>query len=114
MNELLFQLRFAGALALAALAAVALVHLIRYLYQAVRPAVSDIPHHEKVTLLEVGAFSSRKMANYEKPNFKKNNSEDELIARSFVITSTDFRSSNELTEVMLKNSGLTSMDYGAD
>jgi hypothetical protein len=114
MNELLFQLRFAGALALAALAAVALVHLMRYLYQGIWPVASDVPHHEKVTLLEVSAFSSRKMTNYEKPNFKKNNSEDELIARSFAITSTDFRSSNDLTELMLKNSGLTSMDYGAD
>lgn len=114
MNELLFQLRFAGTLALAALVAVALVHLIRYIYQAVRPVASDIPHNEKVTLPKLAELSSRKMVNYEKPNFKKNNSEDELIARSFVITSTDFRSSNDLTELMLKNSGLTSMDYGAD
>lgn len=114
MNELLFQLRFAGALALAALAAVGLVHLIRYLYQAVRPVASDISDDEKVTLVELATFPSRQMTNYEKPNFKKNNSEDDLVSRSFVIASTDFRSSNELAELMLKNSGYASIDHSAD
>ena len=108
MNEIFVAAKYAACLIIPATLLVAVVRPILGKFRAPPYPPIDLPNEIGTQLpLSVHDFPHTQAAHYVKPTFKRNNLEDEMIARSFVLNKRDnFMETDENTEMGLHLAGL--------